>query len=105
MEENIIETMDEFEKIRKEAGSFFLLKHSLTCPISANAKGQYDRFAERSEYPCYTLYVQTARPLSNYVAEQFSIRHQSPQAIFFKEGEAVWDASHGSITEERLSHA
>jgi bacillithiol system protein YtxJ len=46
----------------------------------------------------YYLHVQEARALSNYIAETYSIKHESPQALLFKDGKVVWDASHWKIT-------
>jgi len=86
----------------------FLLKHSLTCPISAAAHRAYLRFVEEhgEEQVRFALIeIQKARPLSNAVAERSGIRHESPQAILFKDGEPVWNASHWSITEQNLAGA
>jgi len=53
--------------------------------------------------PCKDL--QHARALSSAIAEATGVRHQSPQAILLRDGEAVWDTSHGRITEEALGEA
>jgi bacillithiol system protein YtxJ len=31
--------------------------------------------------------------------------HQSPQVIFFRDGKPVWNASHNSVTRDRLMEA
>ena len=49
--------------------------------------------------------IQKARPVSDGVARVFEVRHESPQALLVSEGEVVWHASHGSITEESLAEA
>jgi len=36
--------------------------------------------------------------LSNYLAERFSVRHESPQAIVLKNGKCIYHASHLSIS-------
>ena len=33
------------------------------------------------------------------------VKHESPQAILFHNGEVVWHASHGAITVESLTRA
>ncbi len=85
---------------------FLLLKHSLTCPISGAAFEEYSQFVD--EHPAVTtayLAVQEAKPLSEHVRDLTGIKHESPQAILFKNGEAVWNASHRRITNQSLEQA
>ena len=85
-----------------------VFKHSVTCGISAGARRRFESFvAGRGEGDAVfaLLEVQHARPLSNALAEVTGVRHQSPQAILLRGGEAVWDASHGRITEAALGEA
>lgn len=84
-------------------GLVFVLKHSTTCPISQAAFGEYEKFTqEHPEANCYFLTVQDARPVSDYIAEQFQIKHESPQVILFKNKEISWHASHWKITKTAL---
>jgi bacillithiol system protein YtxJ len=100
---NKIDTLDQLEDLLKQEDKFFLLKHSLTCPISHAAYQEYQKYAEGNQgVPTYYLAVQEARPLSNEIAEKFEIKHESPQALLFKEGKAVWNASHWKITNRSL---
>ncbi|SFJ11097.1 bacillithiol system protein YtxJ [Halobacillus dabanensis] len=102
MKPELIKTEEEFIQIIETHKEFFLLKHSLTCPISASALQQYNHFVEQTELPCFVLNVQEARGVSNQIAEQTGIRHESPQVIQFVEGEAIWHDSHSAITADRL---
>lgn len=100
---NKIENEEQFNQLLKE-DTFLLFKHSLTCPISAEAFQEYQTFIqEHPTLPTAYLAVQEARPLSNYVAETFEIKHQSPQAIFFKKGEPTWNESHWRIKADTLA--
>lgn len=95
---------EDFEQALETVEQFLLLKHSSTCPISQAAYEEYEKFA--SEYEnTYYLVVQEERSLSNHVAEKLHIKHESPQAILFKNGEAVWHASHWKITYDSLKKA
>ena len=73
-------------------------KHSITCPISA------DLYAEvsQSEAEIHLIIVQTARTISNLLAERTGIRHESPQAVILHHGKPVYHASHYDITAEDL---
>ena len=71
-----------------------ILKHSTTCPISTDV---YSEVA-RADATVHLIVVQTARPLSNDVAERTGVRHESPQALILRNGEAVYHASHYDVT-------
>lgn len=101
-----IATVEQFDEVLQKENKFFLLKHSLTCPISAAAYNQYHAFSEgQTEVPAYYLAVQEARPLSNEISVRFHIQHESPQAILFSNKNAVWNTSHWNITKDSLTSA
>lgn len=101
-----IDSMDQFENLLKKDAKFFLLKHSLTCPISGAAYREYEKYADgQHEIPAYFLAVQDSRQLSNDIADRFQIKHESPQAILFVNGDPVWNTSHWKITVDSLTAA
>jgi bacillithiol system protein YtxJ len=101
-----IDTSLQLEDLLKKEDKFFLLKHSLTCPISHAAYQEYEKYAKENEnVPAYYLAVQEARPLSNEIAEKFEIKHESPQVMLIKNGDAIWNASHWKITNRSLTNA
>jgi len=51
------------------------------------------------------MVIQQSRDLSNLIARETAIRHESPQVILFRGGQAVWSASHGGITLEGMRTA
>ncbi|KGP73666.1 bacillithiol system redox-active protein YtxJ [Pontibacillus yanchengensis] len=97
-----IEQQDSFEEVLEKHDKFLLLKHSLTCPISADAEKTFERYDEETDTPLYILPIQQARELSNYIAEEFGVKHQSPQALLFDQKQVKWDASHWNITTDAL---
>lgn len=76
-----------------------IFKHSTTCSISAAAKGKLERqWADSGlDLPIYYLDLLRFRPLSAQIAEQFGIRHESPQLLLIQDGECTFDASHMGI--------
>ena len=101
-----VDTLEQFAELLSKEKKFFLLKHSLTCPISHAAFQEYQKFAdENKNVPTYFLAVQDSRPLSNEISEKFQIKHESPQVLLFSEGEVLWNASHWKITNRSLSTA
>jgi bacillithiol system protein YtxJ len=101
-----VSTIAQFEEIKMNNAEFLLIKHSLTCPISTAAFEEYEDFVkENADVSTLYLYVQEERDLSNYIAEKHEIKHESPQALYFKNGEVVWNASHWKITNRSLTEA
>ncbi|MBM7585010.1 bacillithiol system protein YtxJ [Bacillus pakistanensis] len=97
-----INEIEEFEQLLNEHNRFFFLKHSLTCPVSGNAYDEYVTFINNENIDGYYLAVQESRSLSNYIAEKFGIKHESPQAFLFIDGKPGWTASHWNITQKAL---
>ncbi|WP_047153020.1 bacillithiol system redox-active protein YtxJ [Aneurinibacillus tyrosinisolvens] len=98
-----IEQLNEFLQQNPEA---ILLKHSNTCPISADAYNQFMKYTKDEETkPWALVIVQNARPVSNEIAERFGIKHESPQVLYVKNGQVEWHASHWNITQDNLKAA
>jgi bacillithiol system protein YtxJ len=49
--------------------------------------------------------VQRARDVSNEIESRTGVRHESPQAIILRNGKAVWNASHWSVTADAVEQA
>ncbi|MBD8069001.1 bacillithiol system redox-active protein YtxJ [Bacillus sp. PS06] len=98
-----IETIEEFNQLVGQNEKFLVFKHSLTCPVSQAAYDEFEGFMEaQPDVAAYYLYVQEARPLSNYIAEEYNIKHESPQALVFEGNTVSWNASHWKITKSSL---
>lgn len=84
----------------------WFFKHSSTCGISTAAWREFESFVGDANGDDSALYclveMQHARDVSQALAEKLAVRHESPQAILVRRGEAVWHASHWSITKKAL---
>ena len=100
-----LSSIDQFEQVLEENKYVFVLKHSETCPISANAYDQFNKFLYERDMDGYYLIVQQERKLSDYIAEKTNVKHESPQAFYFVDGKAVWNASHSDINVSTLAQA
>lgn len=90
--------MEAFEALLEKTEPYILFKHSTTCPISQGAYAEFEAYCrEEKGTPAYYLYVQEARDVSNRIAEHFSIKHESPQVLYIKDGIVVWHTSHWNI--------
>jgi bacillithiol system protein YtxJ len=84
----------------------WVLKHSLVCPLSAEALREFGRFAATpTGSELRVLEIQRQRGLSQELARRTGVRHESPQAILVRDGKASWHASHWSITARALAAA
>lgn len=74
-----------------------IYKHSTRCNISSIALRRLEKepFPETIDF--HFLDLLSNRFLSNKIAEQFHVYHESPQVILIHLGEAVYDESHLSI--------
>jgi len=83
----------------------YLLKHSISCPVSGRGHRAFVGLVEDETLDTYAVIVQYARDVSNYLADALGVRHETPQAILIKDGEAVSVASHYAITTDALRDA
>lgn len=90
---------------RSQTETVLILKHSTICPISKAGKNQVDRFLQDQPAAAYLVVVQDNRALSNRIAEQLKIKHESPQLIVLKNGAPAAVFNHHEITEENIRQA
>lgn len=103
-----ITTVDEWRKVQADSCLSLVFKHSTTCPISAGAHDEFLRWAAglpEERVHLYRVHVIEDRPLSQRIAADTGVTHQSPQALLMRSGKVLWHASHYAITEPLLAAA
>ena len=109
--------MIEWKEITKEAewdqlfeGSsekpVVVLKHSTTCPVSANALQEYENYLKKQpngDVDYVLVKVIESRPVSNQIAADTGVKHASPQILYVKNKETIWNTSHWAVTEAHIS--
>jgi bacillithiol system protein YtxJ len=98
-----IDTMEQWNEAYENSQErpVVILKHSTTCPVSANALEEFEQYLSKnpSEDVDYLLVkVIESRPVSNQIAEDVQVKHASPQIILVKNKENAWNTSHYAIT-------
>ena len=83
----------------------YLLKHSIACPISARGQMEFVGLEDDDDPELYAVVVQYARDVSNYLAEALGVKHETPQVILIKDGEAAHVKSHYDIQTDELREA
>lgn len=102
-----IRTETDLNAVINGAGSVLVLKHSTTCPISAEAYRQFAAFSAAAPAGVEFALVRVIeeRPLSLALAERTGVKHESPQALLLKGGKVLWHASHWNVTTKALQEA
>jgi bacillithiol system protein YtxJ len=82
-----------------------IFKHSSRCSASALVKGRLERAKQPETIDFYFLDLIRNRPVSNRIAEDFFVEHESPQVLLIRNGECVYDESHMGITMDEIVDA
>ena len=84
--------------------NIILFKHSTRCSISSMAKSRLERGWNISEEEADIYYLDLIqyRSVSNAIAANLGVVHQSPQVIVVRNGKAVYDASHSAIDAQSI---
>lgn len=85
-----------------------IFKHSTSCFISKTVLRNFEKDIESLENTddiadLYFLDLLAYRPLSNKIAEDLDIRHESPQLLVIENGKVINHASHQDISINQLS--
>ncbi len=79
-----------------------IFKHSTRCSTSSMIKSRLERSDAPEGFTFYYLDLLLYRPLSNRIAEIYSIEHESPQVLLIRNGECIYEESHMAIRMEEL---
>ncbi|KAA9041171.1 bacillithiol system redox-active protein YtxJ [Ginsengibacter hankyongi] len=74
-----------------------IFKHSSRCAISSMAKSRLDRKEQPEGMDFYFLDIINHRTISNKIAHDFHVPHESPQVLIINKGACVYDESHSGI--------
>jgi bacillithiol system protein YtxJ len=88
--------LDEIKEQSKQQ-PVVIFKHSTRCSISTMAKLRLEREAAPQDTLFYCLDLLRHRPLSNRIATDFLVHHESPQVLLIKNGECTYEESHNGI--------
>ncbi len=97
-------TDEQLEEIKNQSNlpslsGVAIFKHSTRCSISSMIKNRLERFWNfpQKNLPIYYLDIIAFRSISDKIASDFNIEHQSPQLLLIKKGECIYNASHNQI--------
>jgi bacillithiol system protein YtxJ len=79
-----------------------IFKHSTRCSISVMAKSRLERDEQPQSGDFYFLDLLKHRSVSDQVAEDFAVAHESPQILLIKNTECVYEESHSGIQMDEI---
>ncbi len=87
---------------RSEQRPQLIFKHSTRCSVSSMAKNRLMKNELPEEVDFYYLDLLKHRNISNKIAADFDVEHQSPQVLLIKNGKCVYTESHSAITMDEI---
>lgn len=104
-----LESEDAVEEVFAASGTRIqlILKHSQSCAVSFFAKQNLDSvpLEEWPEMDRSMVEVVRFRPISQYIAQKTSVRHESPQVLVIANGEVIFHASHSEVNKVNIQQA
>ena len=93
-----LEQIDYLKELSKQ-NLVVIFKHSTRCGISSMVwnRFQNNEYLEHEEVKFFYLDLLSYRDISNEIAYEFQVLHQSPQLIILKNQEVVHHSSHAAI--------
>ncbi len=82
-----------------------IFKHSTRCGVSSMAKHRLDRNEAPHGINFYLLDLIRHRNISNKIASNFGVSHQSPQVLIINNGECIYNESHSGIIFDEIEAA
>ncbi len=96
----VLENVNQLEEIKEASHCKFQLifKHSTRCIISKMALKNFENdFLLHDVIDAYYLDLIVYRDISNKIADDFGITHQSPQILLISDDKVVYHESHEGI--------
>jgi bacillithiol system protein YtxJ len=104
-----LKALDQVQEIKKESTErpVLIFKHSNRCNISRATLDRLERNWNDKELDIkiYFLDLLSHREISNLLADQFQVDHQSPQILVIENGKSILDLSHFEIDYEQIKAA
>jgi bacillithiol system protein YtxJ len=110
MKWNELKSVNQIDQIREESKekSVLIFKYSSRCSLSQMALDRLERNWNESEMPdvkSYFLDLISYREISNKIAREFDVEHESPQVLIIADGKSVYDQSHMGIVYGQIRDA
>jgi bacillithiol system protein YtxJ len=104
-----LKTQEELENLIENSHRVpsVIYKHSSRCGSSFIVKKrlEHDWVFGEGDVDIYFLDLVEHRDVSDEVSRVFRVRHESPQILVIRDGESVYDTSHGGVSVKSIKKA
>jgi bacillithiol system protein YtxJ len=105
----LVETVDALNELLAGTSErpALIFKHSLSCGTSAMAMEEMTELVASGPLDAEValVRVQAARAVSDAIATQLKVRHESPQVLLVRAGQVIWSATHWNVTSDAVRAA
>jgi bacillithiol system protein YtxJ len=99
-----ITSIEQLKNLLDSESKYVIFKHSTRCSISSFAKRNFEKEFDLSlSIPCYYLDLIQYRDISNTIANELNVQHQSPQVFLIDNKQVVYHASHENIDGQKIN--
>jgi bacillithiol system protein YtxJ len=107
MKWNSLTSIEQIDQIKEESKQVpvVIFKHSTRCNISRTSLDRLERNWKDNDAPHVKLYfldLLSYREISNRIADEFGVYHESPQVMVIKNEKATFDRSHFDIDYQQI---
>lgn len=94
-----VESQEQLDDILalSQAKNVYIFKHSSRCGISSVVLNRFEKQVKEKNETYFHVHIQGNRSLSDRIAEELKIRHESPQLIVLKNAKVLAHGSHYDI--------
>lgn len=98
----MLQSHEQLTTIKAAKDYSIIFKHSTRCSVSMMVKKRVEMDWDLlpGTVPAYFLDLISYRNISNEIADIFHVHHESPQLLLIKDGECIYESSHGEISLE-----
>ena len=102
---NPITSIDQLEQIKQQSFQTpqVIFKHSTRCSISLMVLNRLERSIAPEQVQFHYLDLLAYRTISDQIATDFAVYHESPQVLLIKNGECIYDESHQGISMDEIA--
>jgi bacillithiol system protein YtxJ len=102
---NPITSIDQLAQIKEQSfqTAQVIFKHSTRCSISSMVLNRLERSTVPEQVTFHYLDLLAFRSISDQIATDFAVYHESPQVLLIKNGECVYDESHHGISMDEIA--
>ncbi len=102
---NLLTHAHQLEQIKEQSFQTpqVIFKHSTRCSISVMVLNRLERSTVPEHVQFHYLDLLSYRSISDQIASDFAVYHESPQVLLIKKGACVYEESHHGINMDEIA--